>query len=95
MRLAAATLPLPPLSLLLLTLLTVAVYWPGLAGGFLFDDYPNLDDMGNYGGVVDWDSFRAFVFSGWSGPTGRPVSLASFLLDDVHVAIFDAIKAKI
>ena len=80
MRPAAAAFP--SLSLLLLTLLAALVYWPGLTGGFLFDDYPNLDDMGNYGGVVDWDSFRAFVFSGWSGPTGRPISLASFLLDD-------------
>src|SRR5690554_1146773 len=73
---------LPSLLLLLITLLTVAVYWPGLAGGFLFDDYSNLDDMGNYGGVLDWETFRAFVFSGWSGPTGRPISLASFLLND-------------
>src|SRR5690554_4525195 len=73
---------LPSLLLLLISLLTVAVYWPGLAGGFLFDDYSNLDDMGNYGGVLDWESFRAFVFSGWSGPSGRPIALASFLLDD-------------
>lgn len=79
MRPAAA---LPSLLLLLFILLVGLVYWAGLGGGFLFDDYPNLDDMGNYGGVVDWESFRAFVFSGWSGPTGRPISLASFLLDD-------------
>lgn len=71
-----------PLLLLLLILVAGLIYWPGLSGGFLFDDHPNLDDMGNYGGVVDWESFRAFVFSGWSGPTGRPISLASFLLDD-------------
>ncbi|MBE7927343.1 tetratricopeptide repeat protein [Pseudomonas saudiphocaensis] len=73
---------LPSISLLLAGALTAFVYWPGLTGGFLFDDYPNLGEMGNYGGVVDWESFRAFVFSGWSGPTGRPLSLASFLLDD-------------
>jgi len=72
----------PSLLLLLLGMLAAVVYWPGLAGGFLFDDYPNLDSMANYGGVVGWETFRAFVFSGWSGPTGRPISLASFLLDD-------------
>lgn len=77
-----AVVALPSLVLFLLTLLVALVYWPGLAGGFLFDDYSNLDDLGSYGGVVDWDSFRAFVFNGWSGPTGRPISLASFLLDD-------------
>jgi tetratricopeptide (TPR) repeat protein len=62
--------------------LAFACYYPGLAGGFLFDDYPNLEVMGYLGGVVNWETFQAFVFSGGSGPTGRPVSLASFLLDD-------------
>lgn len=62
--------------------LAVLVYFPGLEGGFLFDDYSNLDAMGHLGGVVNWETFHAFVFSGWSGPTGRPIALASFLLDD-------------
>lgn len=80
MRLAVAVPP--SFFLLLFALLTGLIYWPGLAGGFLFDDFENLREMGNYGGVGSWETFRAFVFSGWSGPTGRPVSLASFLLDD-------------
>jgi hypothetical protein len=25
-------------------IVTLAVYWPGLSGGFLFDDYPNIVD---------------------------------------------------
>src|SRR5690554_6224136 len=62
--------------------LTLAIYWPGIFGGFLFDDHPNLDAMGHLGGVSNRETFQAFVFSGWSGPTGRPISLASFLLDD-------------
>jgi hypothetical protein len=53
-----------------------------LHGGFLFDDYPNLKDLGIYGGVVDWETFKSFVLNGFSGPTGRPIALASFLLDD-------------
>lgn len=57
-------------------------YLPGLSGGFLFDDYPNLSDLGTYGGVVDWETFKSFVLNGFSGPTGRPIALASFLLDD-------------
>lgn len=80
MRLAAVVSP--SFFLVLFILLTGVIYWPGLAGGFLFDDYENLREMGNYGGVENWETFRAFVFSGWSGPTGRPLSLASFLLDD-------------
>lgn len=62
--------------------LAFVCYFPGLAGDFLFDDYPNLEVMGYLGGVINWETFQAFVFSGGSGPTGRPVSLASFLLDD-------------
>ena len=58
------------------------VYLPGLSGGFLFDDFPNLQHMGDLGGVVDRYTFNSFVFGGFSGPTGRPLSLASFLLDD-------------
>lgn len=70
------------LCLFLITLIAALVYFPGLTGGFLFDDYPNLDAMGHLGGVTNWETFKAFVLSGWSGPTGRPLSLASFLLDD-------------
>ena len=72
----------PSICLLLLAALVGVVYQPGLSGGFLFDDYPNLDAMGRLGGVSNWETFNAFVFSGWSGPTGRPISLASFLLND-------------
>lgn len=54
----------------------------GISGGFLFDDFANLKDMGVLGGITNWETFHAFVFSGWSGPTGRPIALASFLLDD-------------
>lgn len=57
------------------------VYWPGLRGGFIFDDYPNLSALGSYGGVRDWQAVKEFVFSGFAGPLGRPVALMSFLLD--------------
>src|SRR5690606_1987080 len=76
-----STVP-PSAVLLLIAVLSYALYSPGLSGGFLFDDFPNLKDMGVYGGVTNWESFYRFVFQGWSGPTGRPISLASFLLDD-------------
>ncbi|HEY0891960.1 MAG TPA: hypothetical protein VGE32_02815 [Cellvibrio sp.] len=61
---------------------TALVYFPGLKGGFIFDDYPNLEALGDFGAVDDIESFKRFVFGGFSGPLGRPLSLASFLLDD-------------
>jgi len=57
------------------------IYSVGLNGGYLFDDYPNLQDLGTYGVIDSWDKARAFIFNGFAGPTGRPVSLASFLID--------------
>ncbi len=72
----------PSLFLGLLLVATWLCYAPGLDGGFLFDDYPNLEPLGAFGGVTDWESFKSFVFSGVSGPTGRPLALATFLLDD-------------
>lgn len=57
------------------------VYWPGLAGSFLFDDYSNLALLGMYGRVDDWQTFWLYVLSGFSGPTGRPLAHLSFLMD--------------
>ena len=39
-------------------LLTVLAFWPGLAGPFLFDDFGSLGDLGRYGGVDDWHTFK-------------------------------------
>ncbi len=64
-----------------LFVLCVMVYWPGLKGPFLLDDFATLSALGEFGGVTDWPTFKAFVFGGSAGPTGRPLALASFLLD--------------
>jgi tetratricopeptide (TPR) repeat protein len=61
--------------------LLAAAYWPGLQGGFLFDDYINLDQLGRYGGVRDFTRFLYFLTSGEGDPTGRPVAQLSWLLD--------------
>ncbi|MGB9191843.1 tetratricopeptide repeat protein [Acinetobacter sp.] len=67
--------------LLLILALCIIVYWVGLKGNFLFDDYPNLEPLSTYGIIDSFDKIRAFVGSGFAGPTGRPISLASFLID--------------
>ena len=61
--------------------LAVFAYQPGLVGPFLFDDFGTLAALGELGGVRDWATMRAFVLGGDSGPSGRPLSLLSFLID--------------
>lgn len=56
-------------------------YWPGLSGPFLFDDFGNLDKLGAFGPMDDWKSFVLYLTSGTADPTGRPVSMLSFLID--------------
>lgn len=73
------------LSVVILFLILVTCYFaylPGVTSGFLFDDIPNLSPLGKHGSIQDWQTAHAFISSGFSGPTGRPLSLASFLLDD-------------
>ena len=70
---------LPYLIFLVILLLTIAVYWLGLSGGFLFDDAPNLSEMTRYGDMSQWESAKKFILNGIAGPTGRPISLLSFV----------------
>lgn len=71
-----------PATVTLLVASTLLVYWAGLTGGFLFDDYPNL--------VLDADwkvtGFEAAqwlkaVGAGVSSPAGRPLAVLSFALN--------------
>lgn len=69
------------LSAVLLAALTIAAYWAGLAGGFLFDDFNNLSSIGATGTVNNLDTFWRYLTSGVADPTGRPLTLLTFLLD--------------
>jgi len=62
-------------------LLTVMCYWPSLGGPFLFDDIPNLELLGDRGGLTSTDKYIDFITNGQAGPIGRPLSLISFTLD--------------
>jgi tetratricopeptide (TPR) repeat protein len=64
-----------------LVLLTLWAYRPGLSGGFLFDDFTNLPALGSYGPVDNTTTLLRYLTSGTADPTGRPLALASFLLD--------------
>jgi tetratricopeptide (TPR) repeat protein len=66
--------------LALLLLLTTAVYYPALDSRLLLDDYYNLSDLEEVG----VKGYTPFIFSGFAGPSGRPVSMLSFALQHEH-----------
>ncbi|ALG67069.1 hypothetical protein [Beggiatoa leptomitoformis] len=53
------------------------LYWAGLQGGLIFDDYSNLGDLDSIKTAQDW---YKFVGQGIAGELGRPISLLSFAL---------------
>jgi len=57
------------------------VYYPGLSGQFLLDDYANLPALGAYGPIDNWENLQLYLSGGIAGPTGRPLALLSFLID--------------
>jgi tetratricopeptide (TPR) repeat protein len=67
--------------LLASTLLAGWAYAPGLHGGFLFDDFANLPALGATGPIDHWSTFWRYITSGTADPTGRPLTLLTFLID--------------
>jgi tetratricopeptide (TPR) repeat protein len=67
----------------LVALLALAwwAYHPGLSGDFLFDDFANLPAIGATGPVDNWATFWRYITSGKADPTGRPLTLLTFLID--------------
>ncbi|MEO8746985.1 MAG: hypothetical protein ABI379_04905, partial [Rhodanobacter sp.] len=68
-----------PWLLLAVCAVTVAVYWPGLHGAFLFDDYPNIVD--NHGVQPHDASVPSLVRAALSSPSSefkRPLASLSF-----------------
>jgi len=62
--------------------LLVAIYWPGLHGGFFFDDGPSILEAGGVQlDTLSLDSIHEALESGSSGPSGRPVAQISFALN--------------
>lgn len=83
------------ISLLPLFFLAGYIYWPGMAGDFVFDDYPNVVNNpyihlfdGSWGSLVDAS------LGGVSSPWGRPLSMASFALN-YHFFGGDAFSFKL
>jgi tetratricopeptide (TPR) repeat protein len=79
MRHRIAAIPL--ISLLSLLAIAWTAYSPGVQGNFLFDDFANLPVLGATGPVDTWSTFWRYITSGTADPTGRPLTLLTFLLD--------------
>ncbi len=65
--------------LLAALVLTAAIYWPGLSGGWLFDDYPNIVD--NHGVQPSHADVATLVNAALSSPSSdfkRPLSSLTF-----------------
>ncbi|MBK8399885.1 MAG: pilus assembly protein PilF [Propionivibrio sp.] len=62
--------------------LVVTIYWPGLYGGFFFDDEANLHQLSEIGlNNLSLAAVRQSMTNGIAGPLGRPISLLSFALN--------------
>ncbi|MEO6137420.1 MAG: hypothetical protein ABIP11_01985 [Luteimonas sp.] len=66
-----------------MVLLIVACYWPGLGGGYVFDDFPNI--VGNNALHVTFGSgWRAWMAAAFSSPASelqRPLAMLTFALN--------------
>ena len=68
--------------LIALLLLIAAVYWPGLTGGFAFDDYPNLVLNTSLHVVrLDWSEWIAATLSSGSSDLQRPLAMFTFAIN--------------
>ncbi|MBT7953041.1 MAG: hypothetical protein HN764_15540, partial [Gammaproteobacteria bacterium] len=64
------------LLLSIILLIVGVVYYPGLESRFILDDHYNLSGLA----AVKTEGYINFVFSGFAGPSGRPLSLITFAI---------------
>ena len=71
----------PALAALVLVLITALAYWPGLTGGFLFDDYPNIVQQDKVHATdLSLEAMRTAAWT-YNGHIGRPIATISFAID--------------
>lgn len=70
------------LALLAAFAITLAVYWPGLSGGFVFDDYPNIvDNKGVQPNDASLPSLAGAALSSPASEFKRPLASLSFAVN--------------
>lgn len=61
-------------------ILASLIFWQGLSGGFILDDFPNLVLLSQLPQDASWSQMWTLATNGISGFLGRPLSMMSFLL---------------
>ena len=66
-----------------LCLLVALVYWPGLGGGYVFDDFPNIiaNTALHVSGDATGREWLAAMFSSPSSQLQRPLAMLSFAIN--------------
>lgn len=78
-----------------ITALVVLVYWPGLGGGFVFDDYQNIvDNPGFHASFAHWQEWIAVALSSPSSELQRPLAMLTFIAN-VRFAGLDPVVMKL
>jgi hypothetical protein len=80
MRISPKTITL--LALAVALAITLLVYWPGLYGGYVFDDFPNIVD--NAGIHVTHSTLANWANAAWSSPASalhRPLASLTFAVN--------------
>jgi len=70
----------PPVALLMILLAYIGLVWPALNGPFVFDDFPNLQNLELLNGNVSGN--LGLYLASFIGSPGRPISALSFLIND-------------
>ncbi len=69
------------LGLWILLLLAAWCFWPATTGPFVFDDFPNLQNLAELGGHINRESLGYYLYAFLDNP-GRPLAALSFLIED-------------
>lgn len=81
-----------PLLASVLLLLNIWMYWPGAAGPEILDDRSNVAVLTGLDEAPDIAS--DYVFGNRSGPLGRPVSMYTFVLEELYFAGDTALRKQ-
>lgn len=62
-------------------IVTWFLYKAGLNGGFIFDDYNNLNKLNGFQNEITLEKLQRYLGESSAGPLKRPISVFSFLID--------------